>query len=188
MPSEARVCRWRSAVPSVSATREYKNGSVIPLGDSVPRRQQPVVTQALIAACVLVFLYELSLRGLALDRFIERWGAVPRIVLAALAGDPRVPRTELVTLLTSEFLHAGFVHLGGNMLFLWVFGRAVEDRLGHAVYLLFYLLVVLVLAFWFLTQFVNGVSAITRASSATEGVAFWAHVTGFLLGAASARL
>src|ERR671933_574762 len=139
MPSEARVCRWRSAVPSVSATREYKNGSVIPLGDSVPRRQQPVVTQALIAACVLVFLYELTLRGLALDRFIERWGAVPRIVLAALAGDPRVPRTELLTLFTSEFLHAGFLHLGGNMLFLWVFGRAVEDRVGHLVYLVFYL-------------------------------------------------
>jgi membrane associated rhomboid family serine protease len=222
---------------------------VIPLGDSVPRRQQPVVTQALIAACVLIFLYELTLRGLALDRFIERWGAVPRIVLAALAGDPRVPRTELLTLFTSEFLHAGFLHLGGNMLFLWVFGRAVEDRLGHLVYLVFYLLVgalaalaqsfiagpaetvpligasgaiagvlglyfvsypgawvrvlmpilfffwtfdlpaVLVLAFWFLTQFVNGVSAITRASSATEGgVAVWAHVTGFLLGAVSAKV
>ena len=221
---------------------------MIPLGDSVPRRQPPVVTQALIATCVLVFVYELTLRGLALDRFIERWGAVPRIVLAALAGDPRVPHSELLTLFTSEFLHAGFVHLGGNMLFLWVFGRAVEDRLGHLVYLLFYLLVgalaalvqafvagpteavpligasgaiagvlglyfvaypgawvrvlapilfffwtfdlpaVLVLAFWFLSQFVNGVSAITRASSATDNVAFWAHVTGFVLGAASAKL
>jgi membrane associated rhomboid family serine protease len=221
---------------------------VIPLGDSVPRRQAPVITQALIAACVLVFLYELTLRGVALDRFIQRWGAVPRIVLAALAGDPRVPRGELVTLLTSEFLHAGLLHLGGNMLFLWVFGRAVEDRLGHALYLVFYLLAgalaalvqawvagaaesvpligasgaiagvlglyfvaypgawvrvlmpilfffwtfdlpaVLVLAFWFLTQFVNGVSAITRASSATEGVAFWAHVTGFVLGAACAKM
>ena len=221
---------------------------MIPLGDSVPRRQQPVVTQALIGACVLVFLYELTLRGVALDRFIERWGAVPRIVLAALAGDPRVPRSELLTLLTSEFLHAGFLHLGGNMLFLWVFGRAVEDRLGHGLYLVFYLLVgalaalvqsmvagpaetvpligasgsiagvlglyfvaypgawvrvlmpilfffwtfdlpaVLVLAFWFLSQFVNGVSAITRASSATGNVAFWAHVTGFVVGAAGAKL
>jgi membrane associated rhomboid family serine protease len=222
---------------------------VIPLDDSVPRRQQPVVTQALIAACVLVFLYELTLRGLALDRFVERWGAVPRIVLAALAGDPRVPRTELLTLFTSEFLHAGFLHLGGNMLFLWVFGRAVEDRLGHLVYLLLYLVVgalaalaqafiagpaetvpligasgaiagvlgvyfvsypgawvrvlmpilfffwtfdlpaALVLAFWFLTQFVSGVSAITRASSATDGgVAFWAHITGFVLGAVSAKV
>jgi rhomboid family protein len=222
---------------------------VIPLGDSVPSQRRPIVTQVLIAACVLVFLYELTLRGLALDRFIEHWGAVPRIVLLALGGDPRVPPTELVTLITSEFLHAGFLHLGGNMLFLWVFGRAVEDRVGHAAYLLFYLLTgalaglaqswlagagstvpligasgaiagvlglyfvayptawvrvlmpvlfffwtfdlpaVLVLAFWFLTQFVNGVSAITRASSATDGgVAVWAHVAGFAVGAVMGKL
>src|SRR5919201_1990875 len=94
---------------------------MIPLGDSVPSRRRPIVTQALIVACVLVFLYELTLRG------------------AALAGNPRVPRTELLTLITSEFLHAGFLHLGGNMLFLWVFGRAVEDRIGHVLYLVFYL-------------------------------------------------
>src|SRR5919197_6200661 len=221
---------------------------MIPLGDSVPSRRRPVVTTGLIVVCVLVFLYELTLRGAALDRFIERWGAVPRVVLAAVAGDPRVPRSELVTLVTSEFLHAGFLHLGGNMLFLWVFGRAIEDRLGHVVYLAFYLLAgavaglvqslisgpretmpligasgaiagvlgvyfisypgawvrvlmpilfffwtfdlpaVLVLAFWFLTQFVNGVTAITRASSATEGVAVWAHVVGFVIGAISGRL
>jgi len=222
---------------------------VIPLSDSVASQRRPLVTQALIAACVLVFLYELTLRGVALDRFIERWGAVPRSVLLALAGDPRVPRSELLTLVTSQFLHAGFLHLGGNMLFLWVFGRAVEDRLGHVVYLVFYVLAgalaalarcwvagasstvpligasgaiagvlglyfvtyptawvrvlapilfffwtfdlpaVLVLAFWFLTQFVNGVSAITRASSATDaGVAVWAHVAGFLLGALAGKL
>ena len=242
------MCKWRSALPSVSDTQEYKYGRMIPLGDSVPRRQPPVVTQALIAVCVLVFAYELTLRGLALDRFIERWGAVPRIVLAALAGDPRVPRSELLTLFTSEFLHAGLVHLGGNMLFLWVFGRAVEDRLGHVVYLLFYLLVgalaalvqafvagptetvpligasgaiagvlglyfvayptawvrvllpvlfffwtfdlpaVLVLAFWFVSQFFNGVASITQASRATGDVAVWAHIAGFLLGAACARV
>src|SRR5919204_1085637 len=201
---------------------------MIPLGDSVPSRRRPIVTTGLIVVCVLVFLYELTLRGAALDRFIERWGAVPSVVLAALGGNPRVPRTELFTLVTSEFLHAGFLHLGGNMLFLWVFGRAAEDRVGHLVYLVFYLLAggvaalaqalisgaqetvpligasgaiagvlglyfvsypgawvrvllpvlfffwtfdlpaVLVLAFWFLTQVVNGVSAITRASSATD--------------------
>jgi membrane associated rhomboid family serine protease len=221
---------------------------VIPLGDSVPRRRPPAVTLALIVACVLVFVYELTLRGAALDRFIERWGAVPRIVLAALAGDARVPRSELLTLFTSQFLHAGFLHLGGNMLFLWVFGRAVEDRVGHAVYLVFYLLAgalaglsqswiagpletvpligasgaiaavlgayfvtypaawvrvlmpilfffwtfdlpaILVLAFWFVSQFVNGVAAITRASSATDNVAVWAHVTGFVVGAVVVKL
>src|ERR671933_454416 len=114
---------------------------MIPLSESSSPRRTPMVTVALIGLCVAVFLYELTLRGLALDSFVERWGAVPRLILAALAGDPRVPRTELVTLFTSQFIHAGFLHLGGNMLFLWVFGRAVEDRLGHALYLLFYLVV-----------------------------------------------
>ena len=99
-----------------------------------------MVTLAVMAACVLVFLYELTLRGLALDVFVRRWGAVPQDVLTALAGDPRVPPTALLRLLTSQFLHGGFLHLGGNMLFLWVFGRAVEDRFGHALYGPFYLL------------------------------------------------
>jgi membrane associated rhomboid family serine protease len=200
----------------------------------------------IIVVCVLVFLYELTLRGPALDEFVQRWGAVPRVVLAALAGDPRVPRQEMLTLFTSEFIHAGFLHLGGNMLFLWVFGRAVEDRFGSGVYLASYLLAgaiaalvqcllsagesvpligasgaiaavlglyfisypgawvrvllpvlfffwafdlpaVLVLAFWFVSQFFSGITAITHASRATGDVAVWAHVAGFVLGAASGR-
>ena len=113
---------------------------MIPLGDSVPNTRRPTGTILLVVACVLVFLYELSLRGQALDLFVERWGATPRLVLGALAATPRVPRTELLTLFTSEFLHAGWLHLGGNMVFLWVFGRGVEDRLGTPLYLVFYLL------------------------------------------------
>jgi membrane associated rhomboid family serine protease len=206
-----------------------------------------VVTLALIVACALVFLFELTLRGPQLDAFVQRWGAVPRAVLAALAVDPRVPRQELLTLFTSQFLHAGFLHLGGNMLFLWVFGRAVEDRVGSGVFLVFYLLAgalaglaqcvisagesvpligasgaiagvlgiyfisypgawvrvlmpvlfffwtfdlpaVLVLAFWFVSQFFSGITAITHASRATGDVAVWAHVAGFILGAASAQV
>jgi membrane associated rhomboid family serine protease len=221
---------------------------VIPLGDNVGSRRRPVVTIGLIVACALVFLYELTLRGAALDLFVRTWGAVPTRELAALAGDPRVPRQELLTLLTSQFIHAGFLHLGGNMLFLWVFGRAVEDRLGPAVYLVFYLLAgavaglvqclissgdsapligasgaiagvlgvyfityptawvrvlmpilfffwtfdlpaVLVLAFWFVSQFFSGIAAITHASRATTGeVAVWAHVAGFVFGTASALI
>jgi membrane associated rhomboid family serine protease len=219
---------------------------VIPLGDSVGGRRQ-AVTLGIVVACALVFLYELTLRGAALDAFVQQWGAVPRRVLPALAGDPRVPREALVTLFTSQFIHAGFLHLGGNMLFLWVFGRAIEDRVGPAVYLAFYLLAgavaglvqsffsagenvpligasgaiagilgmyfiayptawvrvlmpvlfffwtfdlpaVLVLAFWFVSQFFSGMAAITHASRATGDVAVWAHVAGFVLGAASAAL
>ena len=216
---------------------------MIPLGDSVGRRRQPVVTLALIAACLVVFLYELTLRGAALDQFVERFGAVPRLIVPALLGDPRVPRVTLLTLLTSQFVHAGFLHLGGNMLFLWVFGRAVEDRLGSLLYLAFYIAAgataglvqclvsptdaepligasgaiagvlglyfityptawtrvlvpvlfffwtfdlpaVLVLAFWFASQFFSGIAAITHATRATSpDVAVWAHVAGFVFGA-----
>ena len=101
---------------------------MIPLGDSVASRRRPVVTLVLIVACILVFGYELTLREAALNVFVLRWGAVPRLVVSALTGDPRVPRETLLTLVTSQFIHAGYLHIGGNMVFLWVFGRAVEDR------------------------------------------------------------
>jgi membrane associated rhomboid family serine protease len=218
---------------------------VIPLGDSLSSRKRPIVTQLLIGACVVVFLYELTLRGGALDLFVQRWGAIPPIVLGALFGDPRVPRWEVLTLFTSQFIHAGFLHLGGNMLFLWVFGRSVEDRVGSGLYLVVYLVLgalaglvqcwisasetvpligasgaiagmlgiyfisyptawvrvlmpvlfffwtfdlpaVLVLAFWFVSQFFSGITAITHASRVTGDVAVWAHVAGFALGAACA--
>ncbi len=94
----------------------------------------------LVTLCVAVFLYELLLPERALDLFVQRWGAEPRSILLALAGHPRVPRTELLTLFTSQFLHGGWLHLLGNVIFLWVFGRAVEDRLGHLKYLAVYLL------------------------------------------------
>ncbi len=113
---------------------------MIPISESVNIRRPAWVTAALVFACVLVFLYELLLPARALDLFIERWGANSQLVLAALAGNPRVPRTELLTLFTSEFLHADWLHLLSNMVFLWVFGRAVEDRLGHLPYLTVYLL------------------------------------------------
>lgn len=113
---------------------------MIPISESVLVRRTPWVTTALVALCVAVFLYELVLPERALDLFVQRWGAEPRSILLALAGHPRVPRTELLTLFTSQFLHGGWLHLLGNMIFLWVFGRAVEDRLGHIKYLAVYLL------------------------------------------------
>ncbi len=113
---------------------------MIPISESVRVRRKPWMTGMLAVACILVFLYELSLAGRDLDLFILRWGASPQMVLAALVGDPRAPRTELLTLFTSQFLHGGWLHLLGNMVFLWVFGRAVEDRFGHLTYLILYLL------------------------------------------------
>jgi membrane associated rhomboid family serine protease len=103
---------------------------MIPLGDdNSARTRTPFVTYILIAANVLVFFLELS----GGDAFIQRWAFVPSRFLANPAGD-------FATLFTSMFMHAGWLHLLGNMLYLWIFGDNVEDRLGHLTYILFYLL------------------------------------------------
>src|SRR6187397_411006 len=99
---------------------------MIPLRDVIPSRTVPFVTIALIVVNVLVFLFELSL-GDALDLFLSSWALIPA-------------EFSLVTLVTSMFLHGGLMHVGGNMLFLWIFGDNVEDRMGHGRFLLFYLL------------------------------------------------
>jgi membrane associated rhomboid family serine protease len=200
---------------------------MIPLRDIIPSRTTPVVTIALIAINVLVFLYELSL-GRAVDAFTLYWGLVP----AAFSW---------VTVLTSMFLHGGLLHVAGNMLYLWIFGDNVEDRMGHGRFLVFYLLcgvaaalaqtitapdsvipmvgasgaiagvmgayfvlypksrivtlipifflqvievpAILFLGIWFLMQFLSGLGSIVSvASGSTGGVAFWAHVAGFVAG------
>lgn len=99
---------------------------MIPLRDVIPSRTTPVVTIGLIVVNVVVFLYELSL-GDSLDQFIRVWGLVPA-------------EFSLVTLATSMFLHGGILHAAGNMLYLWIFGDNVEDRMGHGRFLAFYLL------------------------------------------------
>jgi membrane associated rhomboid family serine protease len=103
---------------------------MIPIGDdNSARRITPVVTYTLIALNVLMFFLELN-NG---NAFIERWAFVPSRFLADPVGD-------FPTLFTAMFMHAGWVHLLGNMLYLWIFGDNVEDRLGHGMYTVFYIL------------------------------------------------
>src|SRR5215475_9556875 len=110
---------------------------MIPLRDAVPAQSAPAMTVLLITLNVLAFLYELSL-GRELDIFIMRYGAVPvRFIRAHMDEVSMVDR--FLPLFTSMFLHGGWLHLGGNMLYLWVFGDNVEDRLGHVRFLAFYL-------------------------------------------------
>jgi membrane associated rhomboid family serine protease len=116
---------------------------VIPLRDANPVRRTPVVTASLIAACVAVFLVELRVSSgpggdAALVQMLTDWGAIPSRISAALdgTGDPGLAVRGIVG---SLFLHAGWPHLLGNMLFLWIFGNNVEDRLGRLPYLVFYL-------------------------------------------------
>ncbi|MBE0683683.1 MAG: rhomboid family intramembrane serine protease [Anaerolineales bacterium] len=103
---------------------------MLPIGDdNSSRRTVPLVAYALIVLNVLFFLVEMT----GGDAFIMKWAFVPSRFLANPLGD-------FPTLFTSMFMHAGWLHLGGNMLYLWIFGDNVEDRFGHATFLIFYLL------------------------------------------------
>lgn len=113
---------------------------MIPIYDANPTRRRPVVNWLLILANVAVFLYELSLRSRQLDNLVVNWGVVPNNILYALTHPFAAPPQIWATLVTSQFLHAGWAHILGNMLFLWVFGDNIEDVLGHVGYLFFYLL------------------------------------------------
>src|SRR5262249_44785240 len=112
---------------------------MIPIGDSNPTRRFPVINYLLIAANIALFIYELSL-GAGLDDFIGRWGVLSNEVIALFGGDLRLLGPVLLQSLVSMFLHGGWLHIGGNMLFLWVFGDNIEDNFGSVIYLIFYLL------------------------------------------------
>src|SRR5689334_10073805 len=100
---------------------------MIPLRDTQPSSTFPAVTLVLIVLNVLVFLFEFSLQPRQLDYFIARYGLIPDTM-------------HLSNLVTSMFLHGGWMHLIGNMWFLWIYGDNVEDVLGHGKYLAFYLI------------------------------------------------
>jgi membrane associated rhomboid family serine protease len=105
---------------------------MFPIGDeNVPNRGPAFVNLILIVINVVAFLYEISLGQNALQDFVTRWGVVPANIQAG---------SGYITLLTSMFLHGGWLHLIGNMVFLWVFGDNVESAFGHIGYLIFYLL------------------------------------------------
>ncbi|MCH8920406.1 MAG: rhomboid family intramembrane serine protease [Chloroflexi bacterium] len=212
---------------------------MIPIGDSTRRRTTPYVNVGIIVACVLVFLYELSLNAFEVNDFFLDWGVIP-VQLVDWLESPSVVE-EPSTVVTSMFIHGGWLHLIGNMLFLWVFGDNVEDAMGHVRYLVFYLLAGLaatalqvfidqeslipmvgasgaiagvlgaylvlypratvsvvipllwffgafpvpaafLIIFWFLLQLLSGVASLGAAAGVTEGIAFWAHVGGFIAG------
>lgn len=213
---------------------------MIPLKDMTPRRSFPIVTLLLIAANVIVFVHQITLPHAASEAFIRTYALTPSHIQLALEGHRYTPLEAFLPLFTCMFLHGGFLHIIGNMLFLWVFGGNVEDRFGPFGYLLFYLvcgiasgltqvvfswgshipslgasgaisgvlgayivffprariltLVPLLIIFftvripaavfiglWFVMNFLSGV--ISLGALNTGGVAWWAHVGGFLLGA-----
>jgi membrane associated rhomboid family serine protease len=182
----------------------------LPLYDDNPTTRLPVITGGLIAACSAVFLWQLGLGESAAEDATLSYGMVP----AVLFGNAELPaRLQAVppaaTLLTSMFLHGGLLHLLGNMLYLWIFGKGVESSLGPSRFLVLYLLgtlgaylvlhprgnvvvllwiiifvrlitlpAVILLGIWFALQLLSALSM----DPGEPGVAFWAHVGGFLVG------
>ncbi|HEX4075913.1 MAG TPA: rhomboid family intramembrane serine protease [Candidatus Acidoferrales bacterium] len=218
---------------------------MIPLKDMTPRQSFPVMTLLLIGINIAVFIHQLMLPGPAGDLFIKTYGLVPAKIGLALAGHRYTLQEALLPLFTCMFLHGGFLHIIGNMWFLWIFGANVEDRMGPLPYLVFYLIcgigsglsevafswgshipsigasgaisgvlgayivlfpksriltlvplliiwflwkvpAAIFIGLWFLLQFVSGVASLHMTE--TGGVAWWAHVGGFLLGMLLVRL
>lgn len=110
---------------------------MFPIGDRNPRSSFPIVTLSLIVVNIAVFLYELSL-GPGLNAFIERYGVIPSSTMSSLNTGMYAPVAS--TFLSASFIHGGWLHLIFNMLYLWVFGDNIEDRLGRVRFLLYYLL------------------------------------------------
>ena len=116
---------------------------MVPLSDNNPTRTTPYVVFVLIAINVVIFLYELTLQAgptdVALQQFFNTWAIVPRELTESFTGQSSVPLGEWFTLVSSQFLHGGFLHIAGNMLYLWIFGNNIEDQLGHVKFIVFYL-------------------------------------------------
>jgi rhomboid family protein len=144
---------------------------MIPIGDDENAGSAALVTITLVVINVLIFLFEIARPSqAALQSFITAWGVVPREYAAQKDFVPTIPLPYWSTLITSMFLHGGWGHLGGNMLYLWIFGDNIERAIGHARFLAFYLLCGLAAGLAHI--FVNLGSAIPTvgASGAISGV------------------
>jgi membrane associated rhomboid family serine protease len=129
---------------------------MIPLRDVIPSRTTPYITISLVVINALVFLYQLSLGG-DINNFVFTYGLVPADF-------------SWISVLTSMFLHGGFLHVAGNMLYLWIFGDNVEDRMGHGRFLVFYLLCGIAAALGQTVTVPNSQIPMVGASGAVAGV------------------
>jgi membrane associated rhomboid family serine protease len=133
---------------------------MLPIGDDdSARRTVPLVTYGLIVLNILFFVIELT----GGDAFIEKWAFIPSRFLAN-------PFADFLTLFTAMFMHAGWLHLGGNMLYLWIFGDNVEDRFGHVKFIIFYLICGLMATFAQLAFSIGSDVPNLGASGAIAGV------------------
>ena len=144
---------------------------MIPLRDDNPTRIIPFVTISLIVASSLVFFYQISLGLQGGQFFVYRYGAIPAVIF----GHESLPREIMAmpssfSLVSSMFLHGGFMHLIGNMLYLWIFGNNIEDAMGHGRFVLFYLICGMTAAMAHAMVDSNSVVPMVGASGAISGV------------------
>ncbi len=142
---------------------------MIPLKDNNPTRTFPFITIALIVINCILFIIELT-QGKYLITFIESFGCIPYEITIGTDVEPFIFFPVRLTIITSMFLHGGWMHLVGNMLYLWIFGNNIEDRLGHFRFIIFYLFIGVIAS---LTQImVNPFSTIPQigASGAVSGI------------------
>jgi len=141
---------------------------VLPLKDDLPTRTFPLVTLGLIAANIYVFIQELSL-GARIEAMFFTFGAIPfELMHGVELGKDSVP--ILATLFTSMFIHGGFFHVGGNMLYLWIFGNNIEDAMGHGRFIFFYLICGVIAAYSHAFFDTNSKIPMVGASGAVSGV------------------
>ena len=112
---------------------------MIPLKDNVPTRTFPIITITIVLVNILVFLRSLMLTDGLGRHVVQAYALIPKELLVAATVSPYLLPYNILTIFTSMFLHGGILHLGGNMLYLWIFGNNVEDAVGHSRFILFYL-------------------------------------------------
>ncbi|MBI2994641.1 MAG: rhomboid family intramembrane serine protease [Gammaproteobacteria bacterium] len=144
---------------------------MIPLHDDNPTEIYPVVTVAIIVAAVLVFLWEASLGPERIEAAVYSLGVIPAVLLDRAQLPPELALVPPgATILTSMFLHGGFMHLAGNMLYLWIFGNNVEDAMGHVRFAVFYLVCGIVAVFGQVIQNPGSEVPMIGASGAISGI------------------
>ena len=143
---------------------------MIPIHDDNPTKSVPFVTVALIAVCIAVFLWQLSL-GSGFAAGVYQFGAIPAAILGLKMRPDVIAVIPLwATLFTSMFMHAGWLHLLGNMLYLWIFGNNIEDSMGHFKFIVFYIVCGLIAALSHIIPNAGSTIPMVGASGAISGI------------------
>jgi membrane associated rhomboid family serine protease len=143
---------------------------MLPIKDDIPTERTPIVTIALIVVNCLVFLFEFLQGSQGFRHFTLVWGLIPAELTTGIEITPHAPVSPVVNLFTSMFMHGGLLHLGGNMLYLWIFGNNIEDKLGRVKFILFYLASGVVAALAFIATDPHGRIPLVGASGAIAGI------------------